>query len=49
MQNLTGRKQVDGTVVHHVKAFFRELPNFGFVNLAKYLQQSVFSLERNLS
>lgn len=49
VQNLAGRKQVDGTVVHHVKAFLRELLNFGFVNLATYLEQSVFSLEQNAS
>ena len=45
-KNLKQKRQVDGTVIHHLKAFFKEFLNFGFDNMAKYLEHAVFSIEQ---
>ena len=42
---LTRKKQADGTVVHHLKAFLKEFFAFGFANLATHLEQALFSPE----
>lgn len=45
LRDLTRRKKVDTTVAHYFKNFLNEFLDFGFVNMASYLEQVIFSPE----
>jgi hypothetical protein len=49
LKDLTKKKKIDSTVVHYFKTFLIEFLDFGFINMATFLEQVIFSPENQMS